>query len=77
VRTQARNVRSFAAWSPYRSIMTALIPWDRTLWIAIRVTSPRLSSSVIGRQALDRPFDTIELADAVERLFGDRRAVAA
>jgi hypothetical protein len=57
--------------------MTALIPWDQTLWIAIRVTSPRLSSSVLGRQALDRLFDTIELADAVERLFGDRRAVAA
>ena len=37
----------------------------------------RLSSSVIGRQALDRLFDTIELADAVDRLFGDRRAVAA
>src|SRR5207247_8825868 len=32
------------------------------------------SSSVIGRQAVDCLLDTVELADAIERLFGNRRA---
>ena len=32
------------------------------------------SSSMVGGRAVDRLLDTVELADAVERLLGDRRA---
>jgi len=35
------------------------------------------SSPVVGGRTVDRLFDPVELADVVERLLGDREAIAA